>query len=437
MPVRSSGTLLELRVERPAAGGRMIARHAGQVVLVSAAIPGERVRARVERAARQVAYATAVEILEASPDRRQPASDLACGGSLYAHIAYRRQLAIKTEVVADAFRRLGKLPLEAPVPIEPSPEIGYRMRARLHVRGARVGFVREGTHELCDAAATGQLLPATGAVLSRVAETLAELRTQAVGAIDLTENLSADERVVHLELRPEAGVSPAIFSGLARVSGVTGVTCVAPPGQDLLVLGGRPQVGDSLAAIAGPHVQAPATARLSRRATSFFQANRYLLGTLVSRVAAWVGDGPIVDLYAGVGLFAVALAALGHSHVTAVEGDRSSAADLAENARPFAGRLWVERQAVETFLAAGAGDSAETLLVDPPRTGMSRAAMAGVVARGARRVVYVSCDVATLARDVRRLVEAGYSLAHVEAFDLFPNTPHVESLVVLDRRSAL
>ncbi len=427
------GRVLELLIERPAAGGRMIARHGGQVVLVRGAIPGERVRARVERAERQVAYAAATEILEPSPDRRPPPADPACGGTLYAHIAYRRQLAIKAEVVADAFRRIGKVTLPAPVPVEPSPETGYRMRARFHVRGARLGFFREGTHELCDAAGTGQLLPATAAVLAQVGETLADLRTAAVATIDLAENLPADERVLHLELRREAGISPAVFSELARVPGVTGVTCLAPPAGEVFVLGGRPRVSDPLTAVAGPEVPAGPAARLGRRATSFFQANRYLLSTLVARVAAWVGAGPVIDLYAGVGLFALALAARGHPDVTAVEADRSSAADLVENAEPFGGRVRVERRSVETFLQGHTGRTAETLLVDPPRTGMSREAMAGVVAHGARRVVYVSCDVATLARDVRRLLDAGYTLSHLEAFDLFPNTPHVECLAVVDR----
>jgi 23S rRNA (uracil1939-C5)-methyltransferase len=425
------GTVVELVVERPAAGGRMIARHAGQIVLVRGAIPGERVRARLERVDRQVAYATVVDVPDPSPDRRRPTADPACGGSLYAHIAYPRQLALKSEVVADAFRRIGKIALDAPVAVEPSPETGYRMRARLHVRGTRVGFFREGTHELCDAGATGQLLPDTGTVLARVAAALAEVGAPVVAAIELAENLEATERALHLELRPEARVPPAAFSGLARVPGVTGVTAVAPPG-DVLVLGGRPQVSDPLAAIAG--AAAPAGARLCRKATSFFQANRFLLPTLVARVAGWVGPGPAIDLYAGVGLFAVALAALGHERVTAVEGDRGSAADLAENAAPFAGRVRVVHQAVEAFLGAYAGEPAETLLVDPPRTGLSRAAASGIAAHGARRLVYVSCDVATLARDVGRLLQAGYTLVHLEAFDLFPNTPHVEALAVLDRR---
>jgi tRNA/tmRNA/rRNA uracil-C5-methylase (TrmA/RlmC/RlmD family) len=107
------GATLTLGIEKPAAGGRMLGRHEGQVVLVSNAIPGEQVRARVERASKGMAFAEAVEILTPSPDRR-PATDWRCGGNLLAHIAYERQLAIKGEIIRDAFGRIAKAPLAGP-----------------------------------------------------------------------------------------------------------------------------------------------------------------------------------------------------------------------------------------------------------------------------------------------------------------------------------
>src|SRR5262245_48322934 len=103
--------MLTLDVEKAVAGGRMLARHDGQIVLVAGAIPGERVVARIERRARGVLHAEVLDVQSASPDRRQPPHDAACGGQVYAHIAYERQLQLKAEIVRDAFRRLGKLPL--------------------------------------------------------------------------------------------------------------------------------------------------------------------------------------------------------------------------------------------------------------------------------------------------------------------------------------
>ena len=156
---------LELAVERPVAGGRMIGRHEGRIVFVAGAIPGERVRARVERSARGVAWAAAEEILEPSPHRRTLEHDPDCGGQVYLHIAPAHQRILKSEIITDAFRRVGKVRLTEPTPVVGSPEHGYRLRARLHLRDGRVGFFRPGTHVLCEAGATGQLLPAAlGAV---------------------------------------------------------------------------------------------------------------------------------------------------------------------------------------------------------------------------------------------------------------------------------
>ena len=119
-----AGDLVTLSIEKPAAGGRMLARHAGQVVLVAGAIPGERVRARVERVRGGVVFARTEGVDEASPDRRPEAGEQACGGSDYGHIAYERQLALKEAIVRDAFGRIAKLPLEIPIVSHRSPEPG-------------------------------------------------------------------------------------------------------------------------------------------------------------------------------------------------------------------------------------------------------------------------------------------------------------------------
>src|SRR5215213_1865213 len=144
------GDELDLTLEKAASGGRMIARHEGEVFLVIGGIPGERVRARVSRSEKRVAFAETIDVLSASSDRRDPAGDPACGGCLYAHIAYPRQVELKAQVIEDAFLRIGKIPLGERVVVASGEERGYRMKARFHVRGGRPGFYREGTHDLCD-----------------------------------------------------------------------------------------------------------------------------------------------------------------------------------------------------------------------------------------------------------------------------------------------
>jgi 23S rRNA (uracil1939-C5)-methyltransferase len=415
---------LELVVEKAAAGGRMLARYDGQVVLLTAAIPGERVRARVERVSKGVIFASTIEVLEPSADRRPVAEDWLCGGNVYAHVAYPRQLAIKAAIVADAFTRIAHLPVPPP-PVTGSPERGYRMRARLHVHGARLGFYREGTHDVCDARGTGQLLPATLDVLDRLAAALRVERVQDVTSIELSENVAGSQRALHLELE-----RPVNLSRVAELAGtgVTGLSYTGPFSAVPAIVTGTPTVTDQVPI---PAVDGQGTLTLQRNVRAFFQGNRYLLAGLVARVLSLVEPGPVVDLYAGVGLFAVALAATGRTAVTAVEGDRIGAQDLKANAAPYASRLTVVHQMVESFVATPAGAPGTSLIVDPPRTGLSREALDGIARFGAPAIVYVSCDAATLARDVRRLVDAGYRLEHLEAFDLFPNTAHVEAVVKL------
>ncbi len=167
---------------------------------------------------------------------------------------------------------------------------------------------------------------------------------------------------------------------------------------------------------------------------AFFQGNRFLVQRLVEHVAARVPDGPVVDLYAGVGLFGLSLAAAGAPRVIVVEGDPVSGADLTSNAEPFGDRVRVERRSVEQFVALVRDRNEDlsdaTMIVDPPRTGMTKEALAGAVGLRPARIVYVSCDVATFARDTRTLIDAGYELTELTGMDMFPNTAHVESVAL-------
>jgi len=197
----------------------------------------------------------------------------------------------------------------------------------------------------------------------------------------------------------------------------------------VVTVAGTPVVTDRLAVSAAR--DAPSVT-LTRHTTAFFQANRFLLPWFVQHVVGLIGDGPVLDLYAGVGLFGLAAAAAGRGPVTLVEGDRTGGADLESNAGPYGGRVRILRRSVEAVLG-GRPDAAATCIVDPPRTGLSPDARSGLLGLSPRRIVYVSCDVATLARDARALTDGGYSLRDLTAVDLFPSTAHVESVAVFDR----
>ncbi|MEZ5284404.1 MAG: RsmD family RNA methyltransferase [Vicinamibacterales bacterium] len=345
-------------------------------------------------------------------------------GDWFAHATYPLQLTLKQQIIDDAFRRIGRLPLASPPPVAASPTDGYRMRARCHVAQGTVGFFREGTHDICDPGDTAQLVPAACAVLARVAEVL-QRHPRAVEAVDLAENREATERAVHLSLARDA--DPSGLGPLASLADVTGVSYGHAGSPRVHVLAGERFVRDRF-------VRSGRTWDLRRDVRAFFQGNRFLLDALVTHVVDAVHEGAVLDLYAGVGLFAMAAASEGRGPVVAVEGDPIAAADLRRQASAGTGAVDARHESVEAFLERRRrGPSPRTVIVDPPRTGLSRGAMSGVVALGAPRVIYVSCDVPTLARDVRTLSEAGYHVMDLAAFDLFPRTAHVEVVVRLDR----
>jgi len=392
----------------------MIARHDGAIVFVSGAIPGEVVNAEIEKVQRGTAWAATREILERSPDRVDGAPDGACGGSVFAHIAYERQRLLKSAIIDDAFRRIGRITLESPVDVVASRVDGYRMRARLHLHHGRIGFFREGTHSLCDAAPTRQLREETIEVIRRLELSLAGEPRQQVGDIEIAENIDASERAVHLELVPDADTSR--LAAVAQVEGVAGASCAHPESARTMELFGSTTVTDQILG-----------ARLERHVRSFFQGNRYLLAPFVEWVLRHVGSGSLVDLYAGVGLFSLTAKAAGAGPITAVEGDLFAARDLKRNAK---GEIAVVEMPVERFRAR---EKTDVVIVDPPRTGMSKEALARAIELNAPGFVYVSCDVATLARDARLLLDAGYRISSARAFDLFPNTAHVETVIVFSR----
>ncbi len=418
---------LNLRIERPVAGGAMLAHHGGRVVLVEGAIPGERVDARVDRERRDVLFATVIGVAEPDPDRRSLESDPACGGQAYLHINYDRQRQLKSQVIGDALRRMTELDAVAPVPVAPSREHGYRMRSRLHAGSSGLGFLRGGTHKLCNAARTGQLLPETNRVISQVGRRLSRSNHAAVVHVDLAESMNAEMRVMNFHL----GVPSAskLVSGWTTGCALTGVTCSRPGSAETTIISGRPTVFDPVGSLVQSEVSCHRS--IARYARSFFQGNRYVLASLVASVCRRVTADPVLDLYAGVGLFSVVLASLGVENITAVERDVSARRDLVTNASGTG--IDVIGTSVEQFLSGSSEVISGTVIVDPPRAGLGRTVLELLVQRRVSSLVYVSCDVATFARDLQRFSEAGYTVEDIEAFDMFPNSAHIEVLASLRR----
>ena len=432
-----AGARVTLEAERPVAGGRMLARHEGQVVLVAGAIPGETVEARVTRVARGTVYADTVRVVTASPDRR-PGVEARCGGAVFGHIDYPRQLALKGAIIEDAWRRIARLPVPGPIVVVASPERGYRSRARLHARDGRLGFYREGTHQLCDPAITGQLGEATVAWIHHAETALRRSGVRSVAAMDVVENVAATERAGHLHLH--GSEVPRTLEALAE--GLTGLSAGPAAGDDEDEVRGRPVDARAVVIAGDPSVvdvipvgrrDQPASVSLRHGARSFFQGNRFLLAPLVQLVTDAAHNGPVLDLFAGTGLFGLAVAAAGRGPVVMVEGDRGSGGDLMTNATGGGSDVTVQLQSVEGYVATPRPRMA-TWIVDPPRTGLPGPVRTAALRDRPDRIVYVSCDPATLARDVRALVDGGYELRSLTGLDMFPSTAHVEAVCVLDAK---
>jgi tRNA/tmRNA/rRNA uracil-C5-methylase (TrmA/RlmC/RlmD family) len=407
------GGLVTLDVGPVAHGGHCVARHEGRVVFVRHTLPGERVRARVTEAGASARFwrADAVEVLEASPDRVPSAWVEAgpggVGGGELAHVALPAQRSWKTAVVGEQLRRLAHDDRGVAVEAAPGDDErgGLRWRTRVELvadRDGRAGMHRHRSHD-----------------------------------------------VLALESMPLAVEAADVGAVLARrwPAGAR-LTLVAPAGGDrpLLLVDGTPWVNGrpDLRPTARTSVREtlrPADRDLSWRVAGdgFWQVHREAPGVLVGAVlGALAADGldgaRVLDLYAGAGLFSVPLADVvgERGTVVAVEGDPRAVRDLRRNVHD---RPWVRlhRGGVADVLRSGEVGRADVVVLDPPRVGAGRAVLEGVAATGAERVVLVACDPAALARDVGLLTQAGYDLASVRAFDLFPMTHHVEAVAVLRR----
>ena len=377
---------VELRIDALAAGGDGVARETGgRVVFVPFTAPGDRVDVVIEPGGTRFARGRVKTLLAPGPARTDPLCAVfgSCGGCAWQHVAYDAQLAAKRAILREALTRIGGLapPAEIPVIACPSP-YGYRSRTRVVVAGGRVGYRRRRSNALCATARCPVLVPALDDALAA----LAARPPHEDGEWELAAGDGGEVRVTRVGAAGESSRRLVLTAGGERIERTPGV---------------------------------------------FAQANALLLDVLARAVVREAGAGETaLELFAGAGFFTLALARR-FTRVVAVEGDARAAADLAHNlVAADLHNVDVRAEPVERVLGA-CRTAHDVVLLDPPRTGLPRGLAPRVATLGARRLVYLSCDPATLARDLSEIVRTGYRLEHVEGFDLFPQTPHVEALATL------
>lgn len=384
---------LEVDIERILPGGVGLAHADGKTVFVSLAAPGDRVRVKVERRQGDVLFASIEEILSPSPLRIEPPCPYfgRCGGCNFQQLTYEAQLAAKAGIIQDCLHRIARLSEVPEIVVTPSPNNWrYRMRATWQIdREERtVGYYERGSRRVCDVADCAVL------------QTELQEKLEQVRATDWRE---FPRELKHLDV----------------VVGEDGVS-LAPAFADFYTN------------------ELSLTVRSEAyhyNAEAFFQVNPSLLGPLIDFALGDLSGETVLDLYCGVGLFTLPLARQ-FKKVTGIESNASAVRFARRNLqRAELTNVRVVAATVTDWFRnhSAVGGPIDLVLLDPPRAGAESAVIKGILDLQPARIVYVSCDPATLARDLKKLFAGGYGVGAIAAFDLFPQTHHVETVVHLNR----
>ena len=424
--------IVQAEIVSLAHGGEGVARVDGRVVFIPLAAPGDTVLARIVEDHPRWARARLEEILRPSPDRIQPKCPLhaECGGCGLQHVPSAVQRHAKAAAVTDLLERIGGRPPPATIVCEPAPrEWAYRQRAvlswRLSDEGVVVGFHRAG-----DPMAVVDV-PACPVLDGRIGARLATVRSTLEAAL-LDQQPPAIEGRLALRALPghevDAGVFAADPAAARRIAGLLAARGVPA------TWGRWDRAGLRLADGAPRREVRLAYRDLNLRVgfDSFLQVDLEAAAGLYQAALEMLDTAPgeaVIDAYAGIGVLACELARSG-ARVTAVESHPGAAGDLRANAAGTGGDVHVLEIAADRL--DWRRPRPDRIVVNPPRGGCARRVIEGIARSGARRLVYVACDPATLARDVRRL-GTGWRIDRVRAFDLFPQTAHVETILALTR----
>ena len=379
---------LNVTIERLLPGGVGLAHAEGRTLFVSLAAPGDEVRVRIDRIQGNVAFASIHEILKPSPQRVEPPCPYfgRCGGCDFQQLTYETQLQAKVDIIQDCFQRIAKIPEPVDIKIQRSPtEWQYRARALWQTDDDRkvLGYYVRGSREVCDVEYCAVLVPELQQALEILRSTIeSPTSVRDIAAVIGDEGASVDPALAGLEPRE-----------ISRT-------------------------------IAGERYQFSAK--------SFFQINHLLLPALIQETVRDARGQAAIDLYCGVGLFTLPLARR-FTEVVGVEANERATRFARMNLESAQlNKAQVITADVGNWLSRYEGNARpDLLLLDPPRTGAENKVIAGILSIKPARIVYVSCDPATLARDLKKLLAGGYFLDTVAAFDMFPQTHHVETVVRL------
>jgi 23S rRNA (uracil1939-C5)-methyltransferase len=418
----------------------------GKAVFLPFVLPGEKAEATLAEQKAGFARAHSNSILEPSPHRIQPRCPYfgTCGGCHYQHASYEHQLEIKKDILRETLKRTAKLDLPIEVEVHPSPPWNYRNRSRLQVQTKpefKIGYFKMASHDLLGV----EECPISSPLINRGIAALwqsGQAGKVPNGVREVEFFVNADDSGMLIEVSTSADARRAAVRAWAEelrasTRGLVGIVVFRDTAQD------KSRSQEKLVSSGADHLSyktARATYRVS--AGSFFQTNRHMTDELVGIVTNGQSGDLALDLYAGVGLFSTALSDI--RHIVSVESSQTSTADLSYN---LASNGKAVQATTEQYLSglkksgrSGKGavlshtlNRPNLAVVDPPRSGLGERVAQMLATLAAPRVVYVSCDPVTLARDLLIFLGSGYRIEQMHLVDLFPQTFHLESVVHLVR----
>ena len=383
---------MRIKIEKLVYGGAGIARTEEGVVFVNKVLPGELVEVEIVDRKKDYANARAIEVIEPSTQRKSAVCPNfeTVGCCSWDYITYETQLEIKESIIRESLTRLGRIDWSKPIERITGPERGYRMRANFHVENRQLGFVREKTHDVVPITECAALMPALNGFIGEA--------NVALGKPELTKT-----ETVRAIAAPETGEVAATFlSGRKRDSWTDRLPRTRVLGIEYRL-----------------------------RPDSFFQPNRYLLEAMAAEVVrASEGSDIVLDLFCGSGFFSL-LMARGASRV--IGTDRRSVSNAQWNARrnEIANVEFVKASAWAFMMKARV--KADTVVIDPPRTGAGKGIVRKITALEPKKVIYVSCNPTTFASEARLLLGQGYELNSLKFVDQLPNTHHIETIAIFNK----
>ena len=450
-PVLAPGDIVEVAcTDLIAKTGQAVGRADGMVVYVLGPVPGERARVRIETVKAKYAVGELIELLTRSPDRVEPFCGVfgACGGCQVQHLAYPAQLGWKRGIVANALRRLGGIE-NAPVahPIGMANPRNYRNKMALVVTPpgataptAGFGFYAARSHDVVPIESCPIVMPQLDAAIAGFWDAARDPATAPVFAgtkhVVARAGLASGEAVVSVTTeRASAQVARYGSALAAKLPGVVGLGNSFEPPSENAVMGRR---NVTVYGNSEMHEEIDGV-RFRVSPASFFQVNSEMVGKIFGYLAVQVPNvNRIIDLYCGAGTFALFFAKHG-ARVVGIEENPNAVREakanaelngLSEKTAFVSGRV---EAMLRTKMGTGALAAADVVFLDPPRKGSDEATLAAVVKSRVAHVWYLSCNPATLARDLAQLIAGGYRLSAVQPFDMFPQTGHIEALASLHR----